>query len=159
GQPKNAWWDVRETPNEVEDRDAVLRRALAAAYDTLTKMHGPPSPTTWRWARLRPARINHPLRLRGFSAESVGVQGGFGTLNPSAGTGYGASWRMVVELGPNVRGWGIYPGGQSANPASPRYRDRIAKWSDGELDSLLVPAVAADLTNPRYALRLRPGGN
>ncbi|MGH7711395.1 MAG: penicillin acylase family protein, partial [Gemmatimonadaceae bacterium] len=154
-QPQNVWWDVKATPNAREDRDAVFSRALAEAYDTLVARLGQPSPERWRWARVRPARISHPLRLSGFSAESVGVQGGFGTLNPSAGTGYGSSWRMVVELGPNVRAWGIYPGGQSGNPASARYRDRIARWSNGELDSLRVPAVPADLTSPRHTLRLR----
>ena len=159
GQPQNAWWDVKATPNAVEERDAVLRRALSEAYDTLVVRLGPASPDNWRWGRVRPARIGHSLRLRGFSAESVAVQGGFGTLNPSAGTGYGSSWRMVVELGPNVRAWGIYPGGQSGNPASTRYRDRIAKWSNGELDSLQVPAVPNDLTSPRHTLRLRPVRN
>ncbi len=159
GQPQNAWWDVKATPNAREERDVVLRRALSEAYDTLVARLGPASPENWRWARVRPARIGHALRLSGFSAESVGVQGGFGTLNPSAGTGYGSSWRMVVELAPNVRAWGIYPGGQSGNPASPRYRDRIAKWSNGELDSLQVPAVPNDLTNPRHTLRLRPVRN
>ncbi|MEW5916407.1 MAG: penicillin acylase family protein [Gemmatimonadota bacterium] len=158
-QPRNAWWDVRATPNAIEDRNAVLARALSAAYDSLVAQLGEPSPERWRWDRVRPARISHLLRLRGFSAESVGVQGGFGTLNPSAGGGFGSSWRMVVELGPNVRAWGTYPGGQSGNPASSRYRDRIKTWSDGELDSLTVPAVAADLTNPRHTLRLRPRDN
>jgi penicillin amidase len=154
-QPESAWWDIRATPNAREDRDAVVSRALSEAYDTLVARYGEPSPERWRWTRVRPAAIRHLLRLRGFSAESVGVQGGFGTLNPSAGTGYGSSWRMVVELGPNVRAWGIYPGGQSGNPASPRYREHVRKWSDGELDSLLLPSVAADLTSPRNVLRLR----
>lgn len=158
-QPHNAWWDDRGTNDLHEDRDAILSHALLMAYDSLVARFGPASGDAWRWDRVRPARINHLLQLRGFSALGIGVQGGYGTLNPSAGTGYGSSWRMVVELGPNVRAWGIYPGGQSGNPASQRYRDRIAKWSNGELDSLRVPAVAADLTNPRFFLRLRAGTN
>ncbi|MGQ0538786.1 MAG: penicillin acylase family protein [Gemmatimonadaceae bacterium] len=158
GDSANGWWDVRSTPNVRESRDDVLSRALAAAYDTLVARHGPPSPERWRWGRVAPARIGHLLALSGFSAESVAVQGGRGTLNPSAANGgFGASWRMVVELGPTVRAWGIYPGGQSGNPASTRYRDRLHKWSNGELDSLLVPAVPADLARAPYTLRLRPG--
>lgn len=158
-QPHNAWWDDRRTGDIQEDRDAILSRALTMAYDSLVARFGPPSGDAWRWDNVRPARITHLLQLNGFSALRVGVQGAYGTLNPSAGTGYGSSWRMVVELGPNVRAWGIYPGGQSGNPASTRYRDRIAKWANGELDSLRVPAVPADLTNPRFFLRLRPGTN
>src|SRR3990170_3896465 len=61
------------------------------------------------------------------------MQGGPSTLNPSSGDGtHGASWRMVVELGPELRAWGTYPGGQSGNPLSRRYDDRIAKWVNGE---------------------------
>jgi len=158
-QPHNAWWDSRATGEQHEDRDAILSRALGMAYDSLVARFGPATGDAWRWERVRPARINHLLQLRGFSALGIGVQGGYGTLNPSAGTGYGSSWRMVVELGPNVRAWGIYPGGQSGNPASARYRDRVAKWSNGELDSLRVPAVPGALTSPRFVLRLRSGTN
>jgi penicillin amidase len=52
---------------------------------------------------------------------------------------------MVVEMGPAVHGWGIYPGGQSGNPASSRYLDRLAAWSDGQLDTLLFPVSATTL--------------
>jgi penicillin amidase len=52
---------------------------------------------------------------------------------------------MVVELGPQVRAQGIYPGGQSGNPVSPRYRDHLATWLAGELDSLRVPRTPEDL--------------
>ena len=74
------------------------------------------------------------------------IQGGPGTLNPSSGSGtHGASWRMVVELGPEMSAWSIYPGGQSGNPASSRYDDRIQKWVEGELDPVLFPRRPADI--------------
>jgi penicillin amidase len=65
---------------------------------------------------------------------------------------------MVVELGPEVRAWSIYPGGQSGNPASARYRDRLARWLAGELDTLVVPRTPAELPGARVAstLILRP---
>jgi penicillin amidase len=44
---------------------------------------------------------------------------------------------MVVELGPEVRAWGTYPGGQSGDPTSPGYRDRLASWVAGDLEPLL----------------------
>jgi penicillin amidase len=67
---------------------------------------------------------------------------------------------MVVELGPQVRGWSIYPGGQSGNPVSPLYRDRIGKWIAGELDAVLFPREPADLSKPDVlsVLELRPEG-
>ena len=86
------------------------------------------------------------------------MQGGQSTLNPFSGSGsFGPSWRMVVELGPEVRGWGTYPGGQSGNPASSRYADRIGQWSDGELDTLLLPRTPAGLgAHAGPALELEP---
>ena len=75
------------------------------------------------------------------------MQSGPGTLSPSGGDGTaGSSWRMVVELGPDVRAWGTYPGGQSGNPSSKRYDDHLAKWESGQLDTLRFPHRAADLS-------------
>lgn len=45
---------------------------------------------------------------------------------------HGASWRMLVELGPEIRAVGIYPGGQSGNPGSKFYGNFVEKWSKGE---------------------------
>jgi penicillin amidase len=74
------------------------------------------------------------------------VQGGPGTLSPSAGSGtHGASWRMVVDLGPTPHAWTTYPGGQSGNPASARYRDRIPEWLEGQLEAVHLPRTATEL--------------
>jgi penicillin amidase len=82
----------------------------------------------------------------------VPVQGGPSTLNPSRNDGtHGASWRMVVDLGPEVRAWSTYPGGQSGNPVSKHYTDRIEKWSRGELEEVLFPKKPEDLPTDRIA--------
>ena len=86
------------------------------------------------------------MRLPALSALALPVQGGPSTLSPSPGRGvHGASWRMVVELGPEVRAWATYPGGQSGNPASPYYLDRLPAWLAGTLDTVLFPRTPADL--------------
>jgi penicillin amidase len=129
----------------VEDRDAIIRASLAAAYTRAVKLYGEPG-EKWAWKNVRHANINHLLRIPSLSRLDIPMQGGPGTLNPSGGDGtHGASWRMVVELGPEVRGWGTYPGGQSGNPVSKRYDDRLDSWSHGQLDSLRFPKHAADL--------------
>lgn len=61
---------------------------------------------------------------------------------------------MVVELGPEVRAWGVYPGGQSGNPASARYADRVVTWSAGDLESALIPRAATEIPSNRVAARL-----
>lgn len=144
----NPWWDDRRTTNVREDRDRLIARALVAAYDTLVVDFGDPAVTPWTWGRVAPARPRHLLRLDGFSAAPTPIDGGRGTLNPSVGSrlaNFGASWRMVVELDKQPRIMAVYPGGQSGNPASPRYLDRLAMWGTGSLDSVRTPRTPADL--------------
>jgi penicillin G amidase len=144
--PQSPWWDDRRTAEVVETRDALLTTALERGYAAARDRYGEPTAGGWRWERIRHANIWHPLRVAALSALEIPVQGGPGTLNPSSGTGtHGASWRMVVELGPEVHAWGVYPGGQSGNPLSAWYRDRIATWAAGALDSLPFPSAADQL--------------
>ncbi len=148
GDSASRWWDDRRTSAVVEDRDALLSRALVAAYDGLVKRYGDPASTPWTWGTVSPAQPRHVLRLPGFSAPPTPIDGGRGTLNPSVGSQYanfGASWRMVVELDAQPRIRAVYPGGQSGNPASPRYLDRFTMWANGQLDSVRTPRTAADL--------------
>jgi len=143
--PESEWWDDRRT-TEVERRDLVLATSLRDALRTVRDDLGPPDEGGWRWDEVRHANIRHLLGFTAWSALRLPVQGGPGNLNPSSGGGgHGASWRMVVELGPEVRAWSTYPGGQSGNPASPWYDDRIAQWVDGELDAVLFPVNPSQL--------------
>jgi penicillin G amidase len=133
------WWDDRGTP-AVEDRDAILASALASAFLATRQRYGPPESDGWRWSNIRHANINHLLRIPALSALELPVSGGPGTLSPITASGTnGPSWRMVVELGPTPHAWVTYPGGQSGNPASARYRDRIPQWLAGQLEAVHVP--------------------
>jgi penicillin amidase len=144
--PKSLWWDDRSTKNVVEDRDMILRESLVTAYHRVVKQYGIPGPL-WRWGYIRFENIHHLLRIPALSRLNIPMPSGPGTLSPSGGDGTaGSSWRMVVELGPEVRAWGTYPGGQSGNPASKRYDDRLIKWEEGKLDTLRFPHRAADLS-------------
>ena len=144
----NAWWDDRRTSDVREDRNVILAQALRAAYDTLVTEYGDPAKTPWTWGRVAPAKPNHLLRLAGFAASEMPIDGGRGTLNPSVSSkraNFGASWRMVVEMDTEPRIHAVYPGGQSGNPASSRYLDRYAMWANGQLDSVRTPRSAKDL--------------
>ena len=144
----NAWWDDRRTTDVREDRDRLLADALVFAYDTLVSQFGDPQVTPWSWGRTTPAHPQHLLRLPGFSAPDTPIDGGRGTLNPSVASrraNFGASWRMVAELGKEPRIRAVYPGGQSGNPASTRYLDRFPMWASGQLDSVRTPRTPAEL--------------
>jgi len=152
------WWDDRRTPAR-ETRDILLARSLRSGYLATLRQHGAPEAGGWKWEKIRLANIHHLLRLPSLSARRIPVQGGNGSLNPSSGSGtHGASWRMVVELGDSIAASAIYPGGQSGNPASRRYDDRIAKWARGELDPVLFPRTPDAIPAERVAsaLVLRP---
>ena len=160
--PASLWWDRHETADVVEQRDAILLASLAAARDTARARYGEPSDDGWRWDHAWSMNIYHALRLPALSALGIPHAGGPGTLNPlyAPRGAEGASWRMVVELGPEVAARGIYPGGQSGNPVSWRYDDRLPGWKNGELHELLFPKQSADLPADRTSavLVLRPEG-
>jgi penicillin amidase len=149
----SAWWDIRATAS-VERRDEIVRTSLLRGLATAVRERGEPEGGGWRWSGIQRARVDHLAGIAAFGAPPVPTQGGPSTLNPSSGDGgFGASWRMVVELGDDVRGWATYPGGQSGNPLSDRYSDRLDGWSKGTLDTLLVPRAASAF--PESAVRGR----
>ena len=154
------WWDDRRTQGTVETRDAVLADALKSTFDSLTRTLGPTG-LPWQWSRTGGINVHHLVNLAGFSREHLPVTSGYGTIAPASGatSSHGASWRMIVELTKERRtAWSIYPGGQSGNPASKRYDDRLEKWRTGQLDSLVVPESESLFPKARIlsTLDLRP---
>lgn len=156
----NVWWDDRRTSDVVESRDAIVLKALREAWGKTRATQGN-DPAQWRWGNVRQINVHHLLRLPGFGRSGLEVQSGPGTLSPSESNGtHGASWRFVVELGSEVKAWGTYPGGQSGNPVSSRYDDRLELWRTGQLAELRFPRSAAELTpvQTRSTLTFTPAG-
>jgi penicillin amidase len=152
--PGSVWWDDRRTKGR-EDRDAIFAASLRAGYEKALTANGDAGASGWIWSNAHHANIRHLLRIAAFSAQNIPVQGGPGTLSPSSGQGtQGASWRMVVELGPVVRAWAVYPGGQSGAPASARYSDRLSRWALGELDPVLFPRSVKDVDRKKVVSTL-----
>jgi len=151
----SVWWDDRRTPRR-ETRDDILAASLVAALDAMRSSFGDPTKKGWTWSRSRRANIWHLLRLGSLSALDVPVQSGPSTLSPLAGNGsFGASWRMVVDAAPDeLKAWGTYPGGQSGNPASSRYKNHVAGWAAGELEPLLMPKWIPDMPDSSTVSKL-----
>jgi len=63
---------------------------------------------------------------------------------------------MVVQLGPEIKAWGVYPGGQSGNPGSPFYDNMIDDWNNGELYPLwFMKEQPAESDSVAYSVTLK----
>jgi penicillin amidase len=150
-QPREKWFDNVNTPKKETIRDAVFE-SYKAALDTLTARHGTMS-EAWQWSKVKGTEIRHLSRsIKPFGSGRLRTGGGNSIVN--AITHYnGPSWRMVVELGPTPRAYGIYPGGQSGNPGSPYYLNLLKKWENGELNELVYLASPTQ-NNPRMTSKI-----
>jgi penicillin amidase len=138
-QPDNDFFDWQKTPTSKEDASDLVTLAfqytdslLNARYDY--KAEGLPD-----WRTAKGTYIPHLGRINAFNVNDILVGGYRDALN-SVKKSNGPSWRMVVELGPEVRAYAVYPGGQSGNPGSPFYDDFISTWAEGSYYSLHLPS-------------------
>jgi len=129
--------------------------------------------------KARGCEVKYHERTGGAAPKGYVVSGSFDTLNVDSGTTlmakanlrvrvrlekdgaqvidaigavWAPSWRLVVEMGPEVRAWGNYPGGQSGNPGSSAYADRVVDWAAGRPYELVF-LKSADEPHPRVAGR------
>lgn len=88
--------------------------------------------------KFRGTDIRHLSRsIPAFSRMHLNTGGGRHIINATKKT-TGPSWRMVVELGPETKAWGIFPGGQSGNPGSKYYDNMVSDWLAGKYYALRV---------------------
>ncbi|WP_247232376.1 penicillin acylase family protein [Telluribacter sp. SYSU D00476] len=150
-QPDAPWFDNVKTPARETIRD-VVAGSFKAAMDTLTIHHGPMG-TKWQWALVKDTEIRHLTRmLKPFNTLPI-RNGGGGSIVNATSKHHGPSWRMVVELGPEPKAYGIYPGGQSGNPGSPYYLNLLDTWEKGELKEL-VYLQSPDQSHPRLTSKV-----
>lgn len=131
--PGSIWFDDRSTP-EREGRDEIIRRTFATAVASLAKDFGN-DPQQWKWGRFNQLRIGSLSGEPDLARDGGPVVGTSFTVNPGGNlgpVGSGASWRQIVDLAQPERSVGVYPGGQSENPASPHYADQMKLWARGQ---------------------------
>lgn len=140
-EPQSAWFDDTTTP-ATETLPILARQTFISTIDSLQKQYGTIN-AGWQWARHKATSIQHLAKLPGFGRENISIGGGRGIVNATSER-HGPSWRMVVALGPQVKGYGVYPGGQSGNPGSFYYDNLIQTWSQGQLPELLYLTSPTD---------------
>ncbi len=122
--PTDPIFDIVATPGFRETGPILTQRVFEELQEELNGE----LPVTW--AEERDARIPHLGRIPGFGSPLI-TTGGSRTSPRVVGNGFGASWRMVVELGKDPRGWGALPGGASGNPGSRFYDNGFEEWASG----------------------------
>jgi len=127
--PDHEYFDIQSTPTREIAKDvAVISFQKACNKIKEWKKEHPQTPLTW--GNYKTDRVNHLARLPAFSSDELPVGGDRHVLN-AIRWGAGPSWRMIVELGEEVKAFGVYPGGQSGNPGSPFYDNMIESWAKG----------------------------
>ncbi len=154
-EPEADWYDdITTSPRET--LGFLAARSFREAASQLRGGRDGTAPRDLRtWAAYRPVQIRHLARIDAFSSMGV-LAGGCGDCVNALKSGHGPSWRMVVDLDKQPRGYGIYPGGQSGNPGSPHYAEFIRDWAAGKsypLTFLKGPGAAGGETSYRLSLR------
>jgi penicillin amidase len=130
----SVWIDNVHTTG-IESLDDVSLAAFLKAIDYLKNNYGRLT-ADWQWGTVRNTNLGHVAQIPGMGVPNLFTGGGAESINAIRGS-HGPSWRMVVELDPGgVRGYGVYPGGQSGNPGSKTYDQFVETWRTGELYEL-----------------------
>ena len=137
--------------------NAALLAAFHATFSALKSRLGA-DPASWTWGRIHTRELENLAQIDGLSYGPRADRGDGNTPLAAGGdpSTHGPSWRMVVDWGTHTFS-GIYPGGQSENPASPWYDNLVPLWWDGQY--LPVPAPGQVAGPVRWALNVvRPDG-
>lgn len=150
GSSAEVWLSRLEDPSQSAAlREAVLLESLAAAVRATEALLGTDW-TRWRWGRLHRAELQHPAAQLLPEAERSGVdvgpapRGGSGTTVNATSYSlgdfvqrYGATFRMVLDVGSWDDSQVMNSPGQSGDPSSPHYRDLFSAWARDESFPLL----------------------
>ena len=141
----NRYVDDVRTPEVESLRDALVNSLEKAMQNREDWWQENALPFTWQ--NVNNVRVMHLLRRPSLSHERIAIGGNKGIVNANS-QNFGASWRMIVELGPEPNAWGVYPGGQAGNPGSPHYDNGIPAWAKGEyfrLEYMKAPQASGAL--------------
>ena len=153
-ETSSPYFDITTT-DKIETLKDLTIESFKTTVGQLTEMYGLPGPK-WAWGKVRGTDIYHLVQIPGLNCIDLVSPGNSATVNALRRT-FGPSWRMVVTWEPDVKGWGIYPGGQTGNPGSRFYDNMIDDWVAGktyELRFLKEPSIEVE----HFAGKLRMRG-
>jgi penicillin amidase len=121
------FYDILSTPQK-ETRSQLVTLAFTNAMEKLAKQYNSLEAVA-DWGTHKATKVAHLAKQDAFSSLNVYNGGNRGIINATNST-HGPSWRMIVDEG-DMKGYVVYPGGQSGNPGSRFYDNMVKTWADG----------------------------
>ena len=123
------YYDDVTTKDKTETLKDIVQLSYKQAkdsFDILEKKNGA------EWYKVKNTAVTHLAKLAAFSYDHLKTGGDGRTINAMKHD-HGPSWRMVVQMKPDIiNAYVVYPGGQSGNPGSKYYADFLDNWVDGK---------------------------
>ncbi len=116
---------------------------LESVEDAMSYLYSRFPSGNFTWGRFYGFLFPNLFGIGQFDVGPISKGGDFNTPNDASGVGPnnyptgGQSWVMVVNMSNVSHSYGVYPGGQSENPASPLYSNYVNNWIDGTYLPLL----------------------
>ena len=124
--------------------EAKVQSTYNTTIDSMISAYGEVG-EAWAQGKARGTDINHLLKIKGWGRTNLNTNGGDMIVNATKKI-HGPSWRMIVELGPEITAYGVYPGGQSRNPGSQYFDNMVNSWVEGKNFQLHKLNKPGDLT-------------
>lgn len=116
-------FDLKHTP-EREDIRALCMKAFREMCHTADTLQDK------KWYQFKNTSAKHLSRIPAFGETGIRIGGGHGIVN-AASHQDGPSWRMVVHFSQPIEAYSMYHSGQSGNPGSPFYLNKLSDWAQG----------------------------
>ncbi len=135
-KPTFEFMDIKDTP-EKESAKELIQLSFKQALDSIANWKKANPDVPLQWTYFKKTTIKHLVpSLNAF--DKVALNGGNAGIVNATSSRNGPSWRMIVEMDKTgVKGYGVYPGGQSGNAGSFYYDNMVDYWERGEYYPLL----------------------
>ncbi len=140
--PNHVFFDDKRTTEKETAKEIVTTSFLEMAEELKDKLNQ----EDFNWSQQKETIVQHLGRISSFSRTID--NGGYRYALNAISRIHGPSWRMVIELGDRVKGYGVFPGGQSGNPGSAYYDDSVDEWTEGKYHELFFMKDQDDRGQP-----------
>lgn len=132
-----------ESTQEIETTRDIIHLAFNQVLETVNDLEHE------EWGKYKNTLIEHLAMIPAFST-NLDVGGNYKIVN-ATGKFHGPSWRMILDFdGGKIKGYGVYPGGQSGNPGSKFYDNMVSEWANGEYHELINSNDPASYQNDNF---------